>query len=174
MAEEDGNTPDGATEEPTVDTTPTSEDLAAEVAKWKAMSRKHEADAKAGKAAAAKLKEIEDAGKSEIEKAQAKITESEQKAAAAEARALRLEIAAEKGLTPAQAKRLVGTTKEELEADADELLSTFKPADKAGESDTDGEPESTGKPREALRPGTSSVGEEKEQELDLSRISPIN
>jgi hypothetical protein len=31
---------------------------------------------------------------------------------------LRLEVAAEKGLTPAQAKRLVGSTREELEADA--------------------------------------------------------
>ena len=38
---------------------------------------------------------------------------------------LRLEIAAEKGLTPAQARRLVGNTREELEADADELLEAF-------------------------------------------------
>lgn len=39
-----------------------------------------------------------------------------------ESRALRAEVANAKGLTPTQAKRLVGTTKEELEADADELL----------------------------------------------------
>ncbi len=38
---------------------------------------------------------------------------------------LRLEVAAEKGLTPAQAKRLNGASKEELEADADELLTVF-------------------------------------------------
>jgi hypothetical protein len=43
----------------------------------------------------------------------------------AELRATRLEIAHEKGLTPAQAKRLVGATKEELEADADEILRDF-------------------------------------------------
>ena len=52
------------------------------------------------------------------------------RAEAAEARALRHEVAAAKGLTPAQAKRLAGTTKEELEADADEILADFAPAKK--------------------------------------------
>lgn len=33
-----------------------------------------------------------------------------------------------KGLTPAQAKRLVGSTLEELEADADEILEAFPSA----------------------------------------------
>ena len=37
-------------------------------------------------------------------------------------RALRAEVSNAKGLTPTQAKRLVGATREELEADADELL----------------------------------------------------
>jgi len=50
---------------------------------------------------------------------------AEQRAAEAELRATRLEVAHEKGLTPAQAKRLVGTTREELEADADEILRDF-------------------------------------------------
>src|SRR5690606_14564777 len=39
--------------------------------------------------------------------------------------ALRLEVAMAKGLTAAQARRLVGDTREELEADADELLELF-------------------------------------------------
>lgn len=39
------------------------------------------------------------------------------------------EVAHEKGLTAAQARRLVGATREELAADADELLKDFKPAD---------------------------------------------
>lgn len=39
---------------------------------------------------------------------------------------IRLEVAAAKGLTPAQAKRLQGSTREELETDADDLLETFK------------------------------------------------
>lgn len=62
-----------------------------------------------------------DADKSEAEKRAA----AEQRAAEAELKATRLEVAAEKGLTPAQAKRLVGTTREELEADADEILRDF-------------------------------------------------
>jgi len=158
--------------------TPTLEELIAERDKWKALSRKHESQAKTNSDAASKLKELEDAGKTEAERLQAKADENEKKAAAAEARALRLEVAAAKGLTPAQAKRLVGATKEEFEADADELLTTFKPADTAGGSDTDEEAETTttGRPREALRGGTtSSTGDEKEAPIDeaLKRIHPI-
>lgn len=43
----------------------------------------------------------------------------------AELRAARLEVAAAKGLTPAQAARLQGTTREELDADADQLKALF-------------------------------------------------
>lgn len=39
---------------------------------------------------------------------------------------IRLEVAAAKGLKPAQAKRVQGSTREELEADADDLLETFR------------------------------------------------
>ncbi len=51
-----------------------------------------------------------------------RVAEIERQAKDSEQRALRAEIANAKGLTPSQAKRLVGETKEELEADADELL----------------------------------------------------
>lgn len=44
----------------------------------------------------------------------------------------RAEVAHEKGLTAGQAKRLVGATREELTADADELLKEFKPTDGNG------------------------------------------
>ena len=76
----------------------------------------------------ARLKEFEDRDKTETTRAVERAEAAEKAAAAAEARALRLEVASEKGLTPAQAKRLVGETREELEADASELLDTFKPA----------------------------------------------
>ena len=76
----------------------------------------------------ARLKEIEDRDKTESARAIERAEAAEKAAAAAESRALRLEVAAEKGLTPAQAKRLVGESREELEADATELLETFKPA----------------------------------------------
>jgi hypothetical protein len=62
-----------------------------------------------------------DADKSEAEKR----TAAEARADAAELRALRIEVAHEKGLTPAQAKRLVGANREELEKDADEILVDF-------------------------------------------------
>lgn len=51
-----------------------------------------------------------------------RVAQIERQAQESEARALRAEVANAKGLTPNQAKRLVGTTREELEADADELL----------------------------------------------------
>lgn len=74
-----------------------------------------------------KLKEFEDRDKSDLERLTERAEAAEKAVAAAEVRSLRLEIAAEKGLTPAQAKRLVGDTRDELEADAQELLDTFKP-----------------------------------------------
>lgn len=99
---------------------------------------------------AAKAKQLEDAKKTEAEKLGEKLTAAEKRAAAAEERALRLEVATAKGLTPAQAKRLVGSTKEELEADADELLSSFGGA---GDSSAGGKKPGARKPVEQLRPG---------------------
>ena len=78
--------------------------------------------------ALARLKEFEDRDKTESTRAIERAEAAEKALAAAESRALRLEVASEKGLTPAQAKRLVGESREELEADAAELLETFKPA----------------------------------------------
>lgn len=77
------------------------------------------------KKAQAALKEIEDRGKSEAEKVAERLAVAEKTAAEATAKALRLEVAAAKGLTAKQAARLVGATREELEADADELLADF-------------------------------------------------
>lgn len=95
---------------------------------WKQKAREQETRAKANSTAAERLKEIEDAQKSAEERAAEALTAAEKRAQEAEGRALRLEIASEKGLTPAQAKRLVGASREELEADADDLLENFKPA----------------------------------------------
>jgi hypothetical protein len=74
---------------------------------------------------ASKAKELEDAGRSDLERLTARAEKAEQAVAATEAKALRLEVAFEKGLNPAQAKRLVGSNREELEADADEILRDF-------------------------------------------------
>lgn len=114
-----------------------------------------------------------DKNKSALDKLLEKVSGLEDRASKAEAAALRADIAQAKGLTPAQAKRLHGSTRDELEADADELRSMFKPKDSddsggnAGESGgaddkgTDsrsggGEQGGTrGRPREALRSGTA-------------------
>lgn len=98
---------------------------------WKSKAREQEKRAKDNAEAAAKLKEIEDAAKSEAERTTEKLTAAETRASTAESRADRLEVALEKGLTPSQAKRLVGATREELEADADELLRDLGEASKA-------------------------------------------
>jgi len=67
--------------------------------------------------------EAAEAERAEKEKtSEEKYADLSSKLTAAESRALRLEIALEKGLTASQVKRLVGNTKEELLADADELL----------------------------------------------------
>lgn len=74
----------------------------------------------------ARLKEFEDRDKSESQRLAERADAAEKQLQEITLRALRLEVAAEKGLSPAQAKRLVGTTREELESDADELMETFK------------------------------------------------
>lgn len=101
-------------------------DWKAEAEKWKSLARKHEGTAKANSQAATRLKELEDAGKSEHEKLASERDEHKGRADKAELSLARLEVALEKGLTASQAKRLVGTTREELEADADELLADLK------------------------------------------------
>lgn len=66
--------------------------------------------------------QIQEANKTEIEKAQARADAAEAELTTSRIEAIRASIALEKKLTPSQAKRLVGTTREELEADADDLL----------------------------------------------------
>jgi hypothetical protein len=126
-------------------------DIAAELAKWKAMARKHEGQAKSNADAAKRLAEIEDANKTEVQKLADKATVSDRAAADARQEVARLRVAMRKGLTESQAKRLVGATEEELEADAEELLATF-----GGTQDTssgkDGKPT---RPKERLRPGAA-------------------
>lgn len=73
-------------------------------------------------AKAKKFDEAQEANKTELEKITERTTKAEQSAIAAAQRADRAEVALEKGLTPTQAKRLVGATREEMLADADELL----------------------------------------------------
>ena len=66
---------------------------------------------------------------------------------------VRRDVAAEKGLTPAQAKRLQGDTREELEADADEILDVLA-SDRSGAT-----PPPTQRPKPAMKGGTDPTVE---------------
>lgn len=101
---------------------------------------------------AAKVKEHDDASKSEQEKATETAQAAQQQADAATREAARLRIALKKGLTETQAKRLVGDTEEDLEKDADDLLESFKTDDDDGDA-----ARRTPKPR--LRTGAASSSE---------------
>lgn len=104
------------------------------------------------------LKEREDAEKSELQRAQEAAKEAEQRAEDAEAQALRLKVAARKGLSEKQASRLVGDTEEDLEADADELIAEFTRDDES-EDDSDEQPLSR-RPKEKLESGADPDAEE--------------
>lgn len=118
----------------------------AEAEKWKAMSRKNEERANSNADKAKKFDELEDANKTEQEKLLARAEAAEKLIADRQAKdaaaAMAAEIAKEKGV-PATALR--GSTKEELEAHADEILALLpkKPpvpsADGQGEGDPIGD-----------------------------------
>lgn len=123
-AEEPGDEPGGEetapAEEPKKKDPPNFE---AEAKKWKALALKHEAKAKAAAGAEEKLKSLEHAGKSETEKLQAMLEEERGKAHVATVQALKLQVAADKGLPPSLAKFLPDLDDEvDMVAAADELL----------------------------------------------------
>ncbi|MFE5828749.1 hypothetical protein ACFQ8W_00510 [Streptomyces sp. NPDC056508] len=114
-----------------------------QVAYWKHHARKHEAAAKSApdsselerlRAAEAELNSRKAAELSDTERLQkerddaaALAAANAAKAEAATAELLKLKVAGEKKLTPAQAAWLKGSTQEELEASADQLLADFGP-----------------------------------------------
>jgi len=103
------------TNEPTDNVEPQPEpDAPAQDTDWKAEARKWEQRAKANKDAAARLQQLEDAQKSEQEKLTEKLSATEKRAAEAELRAARLEVATSKGLPMASVKFLPGTPRMSL------------------------------------------------------------
>lgn len=113
------------------------------------------------KAKAEKFDQAEAANKSEADKLRDENEALKAKVSAGESKALRAQIAMEKGLTAAQAKRLVGSTQEELEADADEILEAF-PSQGGGTK-----PPPTTKPVADLQGGNDPTGDEAP---DISKI----
>jgi len=101
----------------------------------KALSAERDARKAAEKLASdreARIRELEDAGKSADEKERERVAnleksdrDKESAIAERDAKLLRYEIAADKGLDLKAALRLQGSTREELEADADEFSKSF-------------------------------------------------
>lgn len=102
------------------------------------------------KQARLKVKEYEDRDKTDQERASEKLSDLEKNLTTAQADAVRFEIALEKGLTKSQARRLVGTTRDDLEADAEELVADLG-------LDVEGGTPPTRRPKERLKPGASNT-----------------
>lgn len=95
-----------------------------------------------------RLKELEDRDKTDAERLSETNRTLEERARRAEIDACRMRVGLRKGLTEAQVKRLIGDTEEELEADAAELLESFKTAEQPPPAAPAG-----ARPKEKLRPG---------------------
>jgi hypothetical protein len=162
---EDQPPPEEPPDEPVPEEPEAPPDPAQEAAKWKALARKHEAAAKKGQEAQRRLADLENSNKTELEKATESAKSWQARAEAAELAMLKAEVAARKGLSPAQAKRLQGSTEEELEADADELAEAFKAEDKNGHR-ADRHP-----PKPRLRPG--AVPDARPTERDPKKLAEM-
>lgn len=131
------------------------------VRKLREEAARHRREAREAQARAA---EYENQNKTEAQRLEDRATGAESRAVAAERELARTKVALRKGLTEAQAKRLIGDTEEELEADADELLATFQ-------TDDDGQDPLRRTPRERLRPGATPPAEP--EETDPAKLAAL-
>ena len=116
----DNETPQGETPAETPEPQePRGTDWKAESRKWESRAKENLATAKANEDAARRLADIEEAQKTEAQKAQERVEAAEKRASELELRSLRAEVAAEKGVPVGL---LSGSTKEALEAAADALI----------------------------------------------------
>ena len=126
----------------------------------RAEAAKYRTEAKANADAAARLKEFEDAQKSEAERTAEALAEAQQRAAKAEAEALRLRVAAETELPADLHEFLSGDTEEELRAKAEKL----KAATAAGVRRPQPDPSQGAKP--------NGNGPSQLTRADLARMTP--
>lgn len=129
-----------------------------------------------------------DKNKTQLDKLSEQLGQLTSRAEKAEAAQLRAKVIADKKIPASLAKRLQGSTEEELTADADELLADWKAAggkagSDEGEQDGDegkGTPAATapprGRPREDLRSGapTTPRAPEETNPLKLAALIPRN
>lgn len=113
-------------------------------------------------------------GKSDVETLTATVTGLQKDLADERLGRLRLEVAAEKGLTPAQAARLAGATRDELAADADTLKGLFPGTAAGGAPGAPGTPAPD--PSQGARGGVNDLqaalkaAQDKKQTSEVIRI----
>ena len=134
MADDDSTTTGDVTGTQSATDTTQQDDAAASLGEGgqKALAAERKARAAAEKTAtsaakerdklAARLQELEDRDKTDAQKLAERAQVAEAEAAKASSKLLRFEVASDKKLPAGWANRLQGSTKEELEADADALL----------------------------------------------------
>ena len=88
--------------------------------------------------AEARIEELSEQDKSELEKLTGKLSKAESKAQEAEGRLLRFQVAAEKQVPADALDLLTGSTREELEARADKILNLVKSPNTEQTPDFDG------------------------------------
>lgn len=137
-----------------------SDDPDVDVGKLKAALKKANKEAEQFRL---KAKELEDRDKTDAERLAETNRTLEERARKAEIDLCRYRVAMRKGLTETQARRLVGESEEDLEADADELLEAF--------TTRNGDQPASGRPREKLRPG--AVPDAEPQETDPAKLAEM-
>lgn len=145
--------------------------LTAELEKWKGLARKHE---QRFKETSSKLRQYEDASKSDLERWEERANTAESRAGTAEAKAKALEIAIERAPEHASlaqvravAKRVRGEDDEALEKDADELFSLLAPAPSEPKPGT----KTPARPKERLKGGADP--DEEPEETDPRKLAAL-
>jgi len=121
MAEDTATTADSSEETTTEEQPDASASEAATVRSLRAEARRWRTEAQENRHKASEFDKLQAATKTEAQRQAEAQLALQRRAEEAEARALRLEVAHEKNLPVALARRLQGSTREEIESDADEL-----------------------------------------------------
>lgn len=124
----DSDTDDVVSDAATSEEETQGKDWAAEAAKWKAMARKHEKDAKTNADKASKFDQVEAKNKTESEKLAEAKAKAEQDATDARAEAARLTAAIKHGLTEDDLELLGTGTPDEITERAAKLAKRIKSA----------------------------------------------
>lgn len=152
------------------------EQLQKDARRWEARSKENASKLSELEPLAKRAKDLEDASKSDLERATSESQTHLARADKAEGELMRLRVALRKGLSETQAKRLVGGSEDELEADADDLLASFRPP----EPEKKDEPEeparadnSRRRPQERLRPGAVPDADGEPEETDPRKLAAM-